>query len=138
MQAGAVAQGVVGEVEDVIRLVVGQVDLEQVQPAVDGLGQAQLAHQEVDGADTAVADAPATVADFVVDVAGGEHGLGAAAQVVFVQTFLDAALAAGELLAYSGVHSKSLHGRGDACCGDTHRTPEMPKDFEFFQKHHAA
>ena len=32
LQAGAVAQGVVGEVEDVIGLVVGQVDLEQVQP----------------------------------------------------------------------------------------------------------
>ena len=54
LQAGAVAQGVVGEVEDVIRLVVRQMDLEQVQPVVDGLGEPELAHQEVHGADAAV------------------------------------------------------------------------------------
>ena len=81
LQAGAVAQGVVGEVEDVIGLVVGQVELEQVQAVVDGVDEAELAGQEVHGADAAVADAAAAVADFIVDVAGGEHGLGAAAQV---------------------------------------------------------
>jgi hypothetical protein len=95
LQTGAVAQGIVGEVEDVIRLMVGQVKLEQVQAAIDGLGQAELTHQEVHGTDATVADAAAAVADFVVDVVGSEHGFGAAAQVVLVQPFLNAALATG-------------------------------------------
>src|SRR5438046_10305731 len=42
LQTGAVAQGVVGEVEDVIRLVKGQVDLEQAQPVVDGVDEREL------------------------------------------------------------------------------------------------
>ena len=46
LQAGAVAQGVVGEVEDVVGLVIGQMDLEQVQAVVDGVDQAELAGQE--------------------------------------------------------------------------------------------
>ena len=52
-------RGVVGEVEDVIGLVVGQVDLEQVQAPVDGVDEAELAGQGVDGADAAVGDAAA-------------------------------------------------------------------------------
>ena len=58
VEAGAVAQGVVGEVEDVVGLVVGEVELEQVEALVDGLGEAELADQEVDGADAAVGDGP--------------------------------------------------------------------------------
>ena len=100
--------------------------------SVDGLGEAELAHQQVHGADAAVADAAAAVADFVLDVAGREHGLGAAAQVALVQAFLNPALAAGQLLAYLGVHSKSLHDSGLMRTCNTHQTPEMPRDFEFF------
>jgi hypothetical protein len=47
LQTGAVAQGVVGEVEDVVGFVVGQVDLEDVQPAVDGVDEAELPRQGV-------------------------------------------------------------------------------------------
>jgi len=99
LQTGAVAQGVVSEVEDVIRLVVGQVDLEQVQVPVDGLGEPELAHQEMHGADAAVANAAAAFADFVLDVAGGQHGLGTVTELAFVQPFLNPALAAVEFLA---------------------------------------
>src|SRR5439155_20567205 len=67
-QAGAIAQSVVGEVEDVIRLVVRQVDAQQVQSAVDGLGQPKLAHQQVHGTDAAVADTAAALADYILDV----------------------------------------------------------------------
>lgn len=42
VEAGAIAEGVVGEVQDVVALVVGQVDLEQVEPLVDGLRQPSL------------------------------------------------------------------------------------------------
>ena len=112
LQTGAVAQGVVGEVEHVIGFVIRQMDLEQVQAAVDGVDQAELPGQEVDGADAAVGDAAAAVADFVVDVAGGEHGSGAVAEVGLVEASLDPALAAGQFLAYLGVHSKSLRDWG--------------------------
>src|SRR3954451_10625849 len=47
VEAGAVAQGVVGEVEDVVTLVVGEVELEQLEPLVDGLGESEFADQEL-------------------------------------------------------------------------------------------
>ena len=53
VEAGAVAEGVVGEVEDVVGLVIGEVELEQVESFVDGLGEAELLDQELDGADAA-------------------------------------------------------------------------------------
>ena len=95
-----------------VGFVVGQMELEQVQAAVDGVDEAELAGQGVDGADAAVADAAGAVGDLVVDVAGGEHGLVAAAQVGLVEAAFDPALAVGQLPAYLGVHSKSLR-----CCG---------------------
>ena len=58
VEAGAVAEGVVGEVQDVVGLVVGEVELEQVEPLVDGLGQSELADHQMDGADAAAGDAP--------------------------------------------------------------------------------
>jgi hypothetical protein len=45
VETGAVAEGVVGEVQDVVALVVGEVILEQVEPLVDGLGQPEPADQ---------------------------------------------------------------------------------------------
>ena len=57
LKAGAVAQSVVGDVEDVVGLVIGQMDLEQVQMAVDGLGQAEFLSEQVDGADATASDA---------------------------------------------------------------------------------
>src|SRR5207249_1242170 len=47
LQTGAFAQGVVGKVEDVIGLVVGQMQLQQVQPLVDGVGQSEPLGEEV-------------------------------------------------------------------------------------------
>jgi hypothetical protein len=44
LQARAAGQDVVGEVEDVVGLEAGQVALQQVQVAVDGVGQAHLPH----------------------------------------------------------------------------------------------
>src|SRR4029077_2884662 len=59
LQPLTIEQGIVSEVQDVITLVIGQMPLEQLQPAIDFLGQTQpLAHQ-VDGADAAVVDRPA-------------------------------------------------------------------------------
>ena len=51
-----------------IGLVVGQVEFEQVQAAVDGLDQADLASQSVEGTDAAAAQAAGAVGDLVVEV----------------------------------------------------------------------
>src|SRR5262249_8078238 len=69
----AAGQEVVGEVEDVVGLEVGQVAFEQVQAAVDGLGQAQALHQELAGAPTGGVQTPALGGEFVVDVAVAEQ-----------------------------------------------------------------
>ena len=58
VEAGAVAQRVVGEVEDVITLVVREVILEQVETFVDGLGQPEFPHEELNGADATAGDGP--------------------------------------------------------------------------------
>ena len=56
LKAGAVAQCVVGDVEDVIGLVIGQMDFQELEPLVDGLWQAELVCEHVEGADAAVSD----------------------------------------------------------------------------------
>ncbi len=53
VEAGAVAQGIVGEVEDVVGLVVGEVELEQVEPLVNGFREAEVADQQLNPADAA-------------------------------------------------------------------------------------
>ena len=97
LQTTAVAQGVVGEVEEVIGLVEGQVDLEQLQAVVDGIDQADRAGQRMDSADPAVGGAAGAVSDLVMHVPRGEHRLAAAAELSFVQPPLDAALAIVQL-----------------------------------------
>jgi hypothetical protein len=69
-----VAQRVVGDVEDVVGLVIGQVDLEQVQSFVDGLGQPDLLSESVNESDAAVGDGPVAARHVVVDDASREHG----------------------------------------------------------------
>jgi hypothetical protein len=92
----------------VIGLVVGQVDLEEVEVTVDSLGEAESVGQGVQGAEAAVGDAAVALADLVAEVGGGEHGPLAACEVELVEPAFDAALASAQLLAYLGFHSKSL------------------------------
>jgi hypothetical protein len=108
LQAGALAQGVVGEGQDVVGLMVGEVELEQVEVAVDGVDEADLARQGVKGTDAAAADAAGAVGDLVVDVTGGEHRTLAVGHIGLVEAARDAPLAVGQLLAYLRFHSKSL------------------------------
>ncbi len=72
VEASAVAEGVVGEVEDVIGLVVGEVELGQVEPLVDDFGEAELADERLDGADAAVGDRAGLGSDLVMDVGRGD------------------------------------------------------------------
>ena len=95
-----------------IRLVKWQVDLEQMEPLVDGVDRADLSHQGVQDADAAVDEPAAAVGDFVMDVAGGERGPGAIAQPSGIEAALKASLAVGQLAGYGSIHSKSSAGSG--------------------------
>ena len=71
----AAGQDVVGEGQHVVGLVVGQMDLEQVESAVDGARcRPQLPGQQVDGPDAAAGDAAVAGGEFIVDVGGGQDG----------------------------------------------------------------
>src|ERR1700682_2513086 len=58
VEADAIAQGVVGEVQDVVGLMVGGVEFEEMEPLVDGLGETEFPHEQLDGADAAAGDGP--------------------------------------------------------------------------------
>jgi hypothetical protein len=68
-----------------------------------------------------------------MDIAGGEHGTVAAVDVGFVQATLDAALAAGELLAYLGFHLKSPLCRNGFLSCTNMKPAKTPGDFKFFR-----
>src|SRR5262249_18710058 len=93
LEAGAVTEGVVSEVENVVRFMVGEGDLEDLQPLVDGLDEAEALRQGMDGPDATVADPVDTSRNRIVDVGRREQGSRAAADVGLVQAALAAALA---------------------------------------------
>src|SRR5262249_50790227 len=85
LQAGAAAQRQIGQREHVVRFVIGQVDLQQLQAPVDGVDEAEPTGEGVEETDAAAGNAAGAAGNFVTDVAGGHHGPGAATQVFLVQ-----------------------------------------------------
>jgi hypothetical protein len=108
LEAGAFAEGVEGEVEDVVGLVVREMDLEEVKARVDGVDKSKAAGEEVEGADAAVGESASAAGDIVEDVGGGEDGLVEVLESSFVEAVEDSLLASLEFPAYLGVHSKLL------------------------------
>ena len=110
LQAGTVAQRVVGQVEHVVALVIRQVNLQQVQAAVDRLSQTELADQEHDRAQAAVAHAARPLGHLEADVAAGQHRPRTITQLPLVEPPLDPPLGGTQSTLYLGLHSKSLLG----------------------------
>ena len=75
LQPRTAAQGIVGQIQHVVRLVIGQVHLQQVQALVDLFGQAQFGHQPMRHPDAAIAHRLGMSADLQVHRCGGEHRL---------------------------------------------------------------
>ena len=98
LQAGAAGQQVVSNVEHVIRLVIGHVDLEQLQARVDALVQAERFDHSMDQADPSGCNGPGPLGQFIVNVVGGEGRTTASAIVALIQPPLDALLATGQTL----------------------------------------
>ncbi len=107
VEAGAIAEGVVGKVEDVIGLMIGEVVLEEVESFIDGLGQFEVLDQELDAADAAEGEAAGLVGDVIVDVGCGEDGLGRGCGDGFVEPLTDFPLAVGVVTVWNRFHSKS-------------------------------
>ncbi len=74
LELGAAGQDVQGDVQDMIGLVVGEMTFEQMQFVVDVSNQSGPACQQEHGTDAAWAQSLDPITQFVVDVAGGDHG----------------------------------------------------------------
>ena len=104
----APAQEVVGDVEHVVRLVVRLMHLQQMELLINGLHQAALPGQQVNGPDPAGPQAPGLVRQFVTDVAGSEHRPVLRLPLTLPQTMGDPTLAILQLSCSTGAHSKCL------------------------------
>jgi hypothetical protein len=113
LQAGGVAQGVEGQVQHVVRLVIEHVQFEEVQPAVDGLDQPHFGGQRDHQPDALVGDAAGLVGQFVLHARRIQYGArisGTALLFVAVgtrQAIVDPPLAIGQSACDAGLHSKS-------------------------------
>ena len=105
-QALRSAQPVVGQVQDVVRLVVRQMHLEQMQALVDRLGQSQLTGQLLHQSDAAVGRADATLGQFVMQLAAAQHRpREIVGKVVLVEPPRQTTLASGDSLPNNLLHS---------------------------------
>jgi hypothetical protein len=133
LQAGAVGEGIGGEGEDVVGLVRGEVEREQVQVVVDDLDAADLAGQGVADAEAAAAEAAGARGDRVVASRSGAHGSVTARSGGLVEATRDAALAVGAWASYLGLHLKSLR-TNTGFMGRTIMKPrKRPRDFKLFR-----
>ena len=74
LELGAAGHDVQGDVHHMVGLVVGAMVLEQMQVVIDVGDQSGPACQQEHGTDAAWAQSLDPIAQFVVDVAGGDHG----------------------------------------------------------------
>ena len=74
LKLGAAGQDVQGDVQDMVGLVVGAMVFEQMQVVIDVSDQSSPACQQEHGADATWAQSLDPIAQFVVDVVGGDHG----------------------------------------------------------------
>src|SRR5262249_22445922 len=85
----------------------------------------------VEGTDATVADATGAVTDLEVNVAGGEHGVGATTEGGLVQTAFEVALAVVELALYLRIYLKTLVAGVIGGPDNSSKTAETPRVFEF-------
>ena len=112
LEALSTGQEVVGDVQDVVALVVRQVPLEQVEVPVDALDQSQLPGQEMDGPDAATGNSAGLVRHLVVNVAGSELWSEGEGIILLVEPALDSALDLAEPAVENDLHLKSFRVRG--------------------------
>jgi hypothetical protein len=108
LQTGAIAQGVVGEVEHMIGFVIGQGQLEQMQMLIDRFDQTRAPHQQMHGPNAAATDAADLVGHFVMNVAGRQLRLEPEREILLVEPAFDSTLATGVPATEDDLHLKSF------------------------------
>jgi hypothetical protein len=133
-QAPAVAEGIESDIEDVIRLVVGQVHKKHLEVTIDGVDQAGFARELIHQADAAVVGSHRAVGQLVMDVDRPHDGPITFGKVVPVQALLDACLAILRPLSENRkTHSKTLRA-STGMWNDHIQIPRKPREiFEVFQ-----
>ena len=111
LETSAVTQGVDGEVEDMIGIVIREVYLQDVQTSIDGVNQADVLGEFVESGDAAEGRAIDAVVEFEVKVSTAtKDGLGEVGKFAFVEASLDESFAGAEFLA-----KKAMALVGSAC-----------------------
>ncbi len=103
----AAGQDVEGDVQDVVGLVVGEVAFEEVEALIDVGDQPGLAGEQEHGADAAGGKPLNPVGQFVLDIAGGDHGAFPLGPGSVLDAAEDSPLALPELVEDIGIHSKA-------------------------------
>ena len=103
----AAGQNVVGDVQHVVRLVIGQMPLEQMQVPVDQIHQTALPRQQVHRADAAGRQTACAFRGFVLNVPCRQHRLRAFRPTLRPQPPLNPPLGFVQPILYNGLHSKS-------------------------------
>jgi hypothetical protein len=98
LNAGAAAQRIEGQIENVIGLVIRVMNYQELQAFVNRLAEADPAGQEQHGADATMGDTADAAGKLVIDVPRCEHGPLRIAIVGLVQASLEPTLALSELL----------------------------------------
>ena len=106
LEPGTAGEEIEGDVQDMIGLVVGLMTFEQVQVVIDISDQSGSACQKEHGADTAGAQALDPLAQFVMDVVGGDHGALAFGAGSVFDPAQDSPLALAEFVKDISFHSK--------------------------------
>ena len=139
-QTPAPGQQVVGNVEHMVAVVVGEVEFQQAEMAVDRLGESELADQQVHGPDAAGGHGP-PIGDFIMDVRRRHDGPVTATVNILVQAAGYLPLALCDLFAYLGIHSKTSV-RWVVVLLTPIQPQKTPKVFGFLclthQRHHAG
>src|SRR4051794_6976681 len=73
-KAAAPGEDVEGDIQDMVGFVVGEMALEEMKMGVDAGDQAGGSCQHQHGTDAAGGEALDALTEFVVDIAGGDHG----------------------------------------------------------------
>src|SRR5262249_44750019 len=112
-------------------LVVREVKLEEVEMFVDGLGQPEFPHEELNGADPTAGDGLRLGGGLVVNVRGVEDRLGRGCGDGPIEPPTGVPLAGGVVPVWNRLHSRSPRGFGHGICVGRSNVPETPGDFEF-------
>ena len=138
VEASAITEGVVSKIENVIGFVVREVTLEQVETIVNGLDQSEFTDHQMNATDASARDGLGLVGDLIVDVRGGDDGLGRWRGDGSIESPTDFVLARGVVTVWNGFHSKSPCLFGHRNCEGQSNVPETPGDFELFLENHVG